>query len=177
MIFTQTPISGAVIIDLEPIRDERGSFARAWDRQAFLDNGIDPSIEQMNMSQTSAAGTFRGFHWNPAPDGEAKTVRCVSGSVVDVIVDMRPDSSTLHHWLGVDLTAANQRMLHIPEGVANGFLITSADTTLIYTTNRCHRPGVERGFRFDDPVIGVTWPTPVTIVSDKDRSWPPLGAS
>ena len=159
MIFTQTPISGAVIIDLEPIRDERGSFARAWDRQAFLDNGID------------------GFHWNPAPDAEAKTVRCVSGSVVDVIVDMRPDSSTLHHWLGVDLTAANQRMLHIPEGVANGFLITSADTTLIYTTNRCHRPGVERGFRFDDPVIGVTWPTPVTIVSDKDRSWPPLGAS
>ncbi len=174
MIFTPTPIDGAVVIDLEPIRDERGSFARAWDRQAFLSNGIDPAIEQMNLSQTFAAGTFRGFHWNPAPHGEAKSVRCVSGSVLDVIVDMRPDSPTLHEWHGVELSAENQRMLHIPEGVANGFLIRSDDTTLLYTTTRSHQPGIERGFRFDDPVIGITWTSPVTTVSEKDQSWPPV---
>lgn len=174
MRFTPTPISGAVVIDLDPIEDERGFFARAWDRDSFAANGIDPTIEQMNMSRTLASGTFRGFHWNPPPHGEAKTVRCVTGSVFDVIIDMRPDSPTFRRWFGVELSAANLRMLHIPEQVANGFLISADDTTLLYTTNRRYEPGVEIGCRFDDPTIGVEWPIAVTSVSPKDRSWPLL---
>lgn len=174
MRFTAAPIAGAVLIDLDPIEDERGFFARAWDRSAFIEHGIDAHIEQMNMSGTLARGTFRGFHWNPPPHGEAKTVRCVTGSVFDVIIDMRPESATFRSWFGVDLTAANLRMLHIPEGVANGFLITADHTTLLYTTNRQHQPGIERGCRFDDPAIDITWPIDVTSVSDKDASWPLL---
>lgn len=174
MKFTPTPIDGAVVIDLDRMVDERGFFARAWDLAEFSAAGIDPHVEQMNMSTTVEAGTFRGFHWNPAPHGEAKTVRCIAGSVFDVIVDMRPESPTLHRWFGVELTADNLRMLHIPEGVANGFLITADDTTVLYTTNRAYVPGAERGARFDDPLIGVEWPIAVTKVSQKDRAWPPV---
>jgi len=174
VIFTPTPIAGAVIIDLEVTTDERGFFARAWDNDAFAANGVDPAIAQMNMSTTNETGTFRGFHWNPSPHGEAKTVRCVSGSVFDVIIDMRPDSPTFRHWYGVELSADNRRMLHIPECVANGFLIMDDDTTLLYTTNRPYSPGVELGCRHDDPAIAVQWPMPIVSVSDKDASWPLL---
>lgn len=163
-----------MVIDLDPITDERGFFARAWDSEAFAAEGLDPTIAQMNMSQTLAAGTFRGFHWNPAPYGEAKTVRCVSGSVFDVIVDMRPGSATYLHSFGVELSADNLRMLHIPEEVANGFLITTDATTLLYSTSRSYVPGVERGCRHDDPSLTIDWPTAVRSVSDKDADWPTL---
>ena len=172
--FTPTPIPGAVLIDIEPRTDERGYFARAWDNDEFAAHGIDPTIAQMNTSHTLTAGTFRGFHWNPAPLGEAKTVRCTSGSVFDVIVDMRTDSPTHRQWYGVELSAVNQRMLHIPAEVANGFLITSDHMTLLYTTTRTHLPGIEQGCRYDDPSLAIDWPRSVEIVSDKDRSWPDL---
>ncbi len=174
MRFSQTPIAGAVIIDLDPITDDRGSFARAWDNDEMATHGVDPFISQMNMSQTFAAGTFRGFHWNPEPYAEAKTVRCVTGSVFDVIVDMRPDSATHLQWFGVELSASNLRMLHIPREVANGFLITSGDTTLLYTTTTPYEPGAEHGCRFDDPAFAVQWPIAITSVSDKDADWPDL---
>lgn len=174
MRFSQTPIDGAVIVDLDPIADERGSFARAWDTDEFAANGIDPAIAQMNMSQTFAAGTFRGFHWNPAPHAEAKTVRCVAGSVFDVIIDMRPGSPTHLAWFGIELSASNARMLHVPREVANGFLITADDTTLLYTTTTPYEAGVERGCRFDDQALAIEWPMPIAAVSDKDASWPDL---
>lgn len=174
MRFTPTPIPGAIVIDLDPVEDDRGFFARAWDQASFAANGIDPTIVQMNMSRTYASGTFRGFHWNPEPHAEAKTVRCVEGAVFDVIIDMRHDSPTYRRWHGVTLSEKNHRMLHIPEQVANGFLIIEDHTTLLYTTNRSYRPGVEVGCRFDDPAIGVEWPIAVTSVSKKDRSWPLL---
>lgn len=174
MRFTPTPIAGAVLIDLDPIADDRGSFARAWDNEEMADNGIDPHIAQMNMSQTFAAGTFRGFHWNPEPHAEAKTVRCVTGSVYDVIVDMRQDSPTRLQWFGIELSAVNATMLHIPREVANGFLITSNDTTLLYTTTTPYSPGAERGCRHDDPALAIEWPRPITSVSDKDAAWPDL---
>ena len=174
MRFTPTPISGAFVVELEPMHDERGFFARAWDRAEFAEHGIETDIVQMNTSHTVERGTFRGFHWNPEPHGEAKTVRCLAGSVWDVIVDMRPDSPTFRRWFGVELSSDNLRWLHIPAEVANGFLILEDHTTLLYTTTRAYTPGVELGVRFDDPAIGIEWPIDVTSVSDKDRDWPLL---
>lgn len=171
MRFVETPLAGAYVIELDPIGDERGFFAQAWVRDALVEHGLDPTIEQMNLSNTSRAGTFRGFHWQEPPYGEVKTVRCVTGAVFNVIVDMRPDSPTHREWFGVELSAANLRQLYIPRRFANGFLILEDDTTLLYNVSRRYQPGHERGIRWDDPAIGVEWPMPVKIVSDKDRMW------
>ena len=174
MIFTETPLAGAFVIDLEQIEDERGFFARAWAADEFEAHGIDATVAQTNMSRTLKAGTFRGFHWQDPPHGEAKTVRCIAGAVHNVIVDMRPDSPTFQQWFGVDLTADNLRMLFIPEQFANGFLILEDDTTLLYNVSRPYGPGNERGLRWDNPLIGVDWPRPIEHVSDKDPAWPHL---
>lgn len=171
MRFVETPLAGAYVIELDRRVDDRGFFAQAWVRDEFLELGLDPNIEQMNLSTTTLAGTFRGFHWQEPPHGEVKTVRCVAGSVFNVIVDMRPDSATHRHWFGVELSAENLRQLYIPERFANGFLILEDHTTLLYNVSRRHRPGHERGMRFDDPAIGVEWPIPVTTLSDKDAAW------
>ena len=177
MIFTETPLAGAYTIDLERIEDERGFFARAWAEEEFTEHGLNPTIAQTNMSRTLHAGTFRGFHWQDPPNGEAKTVRCISGSVFNCIIDMRPDSDTYTKWFGVELSAANQRALYIPEQFANGFLITSDNTTLLYNVSRPYHPGNERGIRWDDPTIAVEWPRSVLHVSDKDVSWTNFGSA
>ena len=172
MIFAETPLSGAFVIDLELIEDDRGFFARAWAEDEFLAQGLDPRIAQTNMSKSLHAGTFRGFHWQDPPFGEAKTVRCIAGSVFNAIIDMRPNSPTYTQWFGVELSADNRRMLYIPEQFANGFLITGKDTVLLYNVTQPYGPGNERGVRHDDPAIGVRWPRPIMNVSDKDASWP-----
>jgi dTDP-4-dehydrorhamnose 3,5-epimerase len=174
MIFTETPLAGAFVIEMEKIEDDRGFFARAWAQDEFEAHGIDATVAQTNMSRTLKAGTFRGFHWQDPPHGEAKTVRCISGAVHNVIIDMRPDSPTYRQWFGVDLTADNLRMLFIPEQFANGFLITEDNTTLLYNVSRPYGPGNEHGVRWDDPTIGVEWPRAVEHVSDKDAAWPHL---
>ena len=171
VIFTETPLAGAFTIDLERIEDDRGFFARAWAEDEFVAHGLNPTIAQTNMSKTLAAGTFRGFHWQDPPYGEAKTVRCIAGSVFNCIIDMRPDSPTYTSWFGVELSADNGTMLYIPEQFANGFLITSDDTVLLYNVTRPYGPGNERGVRHDDPTIAVEWPMPVQHVSDKDAGW------
>ncbi len=174
MIFTETPLAGAFVIDLEPIEDDRGFFARAWAQDEFSTHGLNPTVAQTNMSKTLRAGTFRGFHWQDPPHGEAKTVRCISGSVYNCIIDMRPSSPTYRAWFGVELSEANLRMLYIPEQFANGFLIIEDDTVLLYNVSRAFEPGNERGIRYDDPAIGVRWPSPVTHVSEKDKAWADL---
>ncbi|MFT7474884.1 MAG: dTDP-4-dehydrorhamnose 3,5-epimerase [Verrucomicrobiales bacterium] len=174
MIFTETPLAGAFTIDLEPIEDDRGFFARAWAADEFEQHGLNATIAQTNMSKTLAAGTFRGFHWQDPPFGEAKTVRCIAGSVYDCIIDMRPESPTFHQWFGVELSAENHRTLYIPEQFANGFLTTGDDTVLLYNVTRPYESGNERGIRHDDPTIAVQWPRSVEFVSDKDATWPHL---
>ena len=171
MKFTETPLAGAYVIELDPIVDERGFFARAWASEEFEKHGLDPTIAQMNMSKTLAAGTFRGFHWQDPPHGEVKTVRCIAGSVFNCIIDMRPDSATYTQWFGVELSAQNLQMLYIPEQFANGFLITEDDTTLLYHVSKPYGPGNERGIRWNDPTIAVHWPADVTSVSEKDSGW------
>ncbi len=172
MRFTETPLVGAFVIDLDPIEDSRGFFARAWSAEEFVEHGLDPTIAQTNMSRTRRAGTFRGFHWQDPPHGEAKTVRCISGRVFNAIIDMRPDSATYRRWYGVELSAENGRMLYIPAQFANGFLILDDNTTLLYNVSRPYGAGNERGIRWDDPAFDIAWPIAVTEVSDKDRSWP-----
>ena len=177
MIFTEMPLAGAFVIDLERIEDERGFFARAWAEDELRDHGLDPTVAQTNMSQTLRAGTFRGFHWQDPPHAEAKTVRCISGSVFNAIIDMRPESDTYREWFGVELSADNLRMLFIPEQFANGFLILEDDTTLLYNVSRPYGGGAEQGVRWDDPTIGIDFPISVTHVSEKDRAWPHLAGS
>ncbi len=172
MIFTETPLGGAYVIDLELIEDERGFFARAWAEEDFVAHGLNPMIAQTNMSKTLRAGTFRGFHWQDPPHGEAKTVRCISGSVFNCIIDMRPKSPTFRKWFGVELSAENGRALYVPEQFANGFLITTDNTVVLYNVSRPYAPGGERGLRWDDPTIGVHWPRPVEHLSPKDEAWP-----
>ena len=136
MIFTETPLAGAFVIDLERIEDERGFFARAWAEDELRDNGLDPNVAQTNMSRTLRAGTFRGFHWQDPPSGEAKTVRCISGSVFNAIIDMRPESDTYRRVVRCRSSGRQPRMLYIPEQFANGFLILEDDTTLLYNVSR-----------------------------------------
>lgn len=174
MIFTETPLAGAFVIDVEPIEDERGFFARAWASDEFEKHGLTADIAQTNMSKTLRAGTFRGFHWQDPPFGEAKTVRCIAGAVFNCIIDMRPDSATYRSWFGVELSAENHRMLYIPEQFANGFLILDDDTVLLYNVSRPYQPGNEHGVRFDDPAIGVEWPRSIEHLSEKDQNWPLL---
>ncbi len=174
MIFTETPLAGAFVIDLELIEDDRGFFARAWAEDEFAQHGLDPTVAQTNMSKTLRSGTFRGFHWQDPPFGEAKTVRCIAGSVYNCIIDMRPDSATYRQHFGVELSANNRRMLFIPEQFANGFLITSDETVLLYNVSRPYAAGNEHGIRWDDPSLEITWPQAVEHVSDKDTSWPDL---
>ena len=174
MKFAETPLAGAFVIDLDPIEDERGFFARAWASDEFEKHGLIADIAQTNMSKTLRAGTFRGFHWQDPPFGEAKTVRCIAGSVFNCIIDMRPDSATYRSWFGVELSAENHRMLYIPEQFANGFLILDDDTVLLYNVSRPYQPGNEHGVRFDDPAIGIEWPRPIEHLSEKDQNWPLL---
>ncbi len=174
MHFTETPLTGAWVIDAEPINDDRGFFSRAWADDEFAQHGLSTTIAQTNMSHTRRAGTFRGFHWQDPPFGETKTVRCVAGAVWNCIVDMRPNSDTYREWFGIELSAKNLRMLYVPEQFANGFLILEPETTLLYNVSRSYAPGNERGLRYDDPTINVEWPVAVEHVSDKDAAWPDL---
>lgn len=174
MQFTETPLAGAYVIDLDPIIDHRGFFARAWAADELTERGLDPTIAQMNMSESLLAGTFRGFHWQDPPLGEAKTVRCIAGRVFNAIIDMRPQSDTYQQWFGVELSAENLRMLYVPQQFANGFLILENNTRLLYNVSRPYEAGNENGIRWDDPVIGVEWPAPVVHISEKDESWPPV---
>lgn len=174
--FTETALAGAWIIDLEPFADDRGSFARAFCAEEFVAHGLDGRVAQINLSSNPTRGTMRGMHLQRPPDGEAKTVRCLTGAIYDVIVDLRPDSSTHLQHVGVELTADNGRALHVPQEFAHGFLTLDEDTLVTYQVSHPYTPGAEEGLRWDDPVLGIAWPAAVEIISEKDRSWPLLQA-
>ncbi|HYT26716.1 MAG TPA: dTDP-4-dehydrorhamnose 3,5-epimerase [Actinomycetota bacterium] len=174
MIFTETGLRGAFVVDLEPIADDRGFFARSFDQKEFAGHGLAPSFVQCNVSQNRRRGTLRGMHWQAAPYEEGKLVRCVRGAIHDVIVDLRPESPTLGEHVAVTLTAANRTMLYVPEGFAHGFLTLADDTEVFYQISAFHAPGHARGARWDDPQLGIDWPAEVAVVSERDRAWPDL---
>lgn len=174
MRFTETPLPGAWVLDLEPRGDERGFFARAFCAKEFTDHGLEPAVVQTNLSYTAAAGSVRGMHYQLPPAAETKLVRCVAGAFYDVIVDMREGSPTYLQHFGVELSAANRRALYVPALFAHGFQTLADDTEASYQVSAFFTPGVERGLRHDDPALGITWPLATTVISDKDRSWPLL---
>lgn len=172
MIFSETKLPGAVVIDIEKRGDQRGFFARGWCQREFEAQGLTARVVQANISVSHAKGTLRGMHYQAAPYEEAKVVRCTRGAIFDVILDLRPASPTYKQWLGVELTAANYRMLYVPEGFAHGFITLMDEAEVTYQVSQFYTPEAERGVRWNDPAFGIEWPVPVTVISEKDSRWP-----
>lgn len=172
MIFTSTPIAGSYIIDLDKISDDRGFFARAFCQKEFTDNQINGNVVQTNLSFNTTKGTVRGMHFQVAPALETKLVRCIRGSIVDVIVDMRPESATYLQHYKMELNCENRRALFVPAMVAHGFQTLVDNSEIMYHVSGFYTPALERGLRADDPALGVDWPLPIVIQSDKDERWP-----
>ena len=172
MIFAQTPLSGAYIVDIERLADDRGFFARSFCRDEFEARGLDPRVVQCDISFNARRGTLRGMHYQAAPFAEAKLVRCTQGAIHDVIVDLRPGSPTFKQHFGVDLAAGSHRALYVPEGLAHGFLTLADSSEVFYQMSESYAPEHARGFRWDDPAFAIEWPQAVRIMSDRDRSYP-----
>ena len=175
MNIATTPLGGVAVIHLERKEDDRGFFARTFDRTAFTDAGLEALVEQCNVSYNHRAGTLRGMHYQVAPATEAKLVRCTAGAVVDIIVDVRPDSATYLQHFSIELTADNRRALYVPPMFAHGYQALTDGAEVTYQVSEAYTPGTERGLRHDDPALGLTWPLPVSVISPKDAAWPLLG--
>jgi len=171
MIFTETPLAGAYVVDIEKKVDERGSFSRAFCAREFSELGIKPEVAQMNICSNGTKGTLRGMHYQVAPATETKLIRCTRGAIYDVIVDLRPNSPTYLQHFGVELTADNHRAIFVPEMFAHGYQTLSQETEVFYTVNEFYTPGCERGLRHDDPKLNISWPLKVTLISEKDSNW------
>lgn len=176
MIFTQGPLQGPTIIDLEKHQDDRGFFARAYCQREFAEQGLAQDMVQTNVSFSAKRGTLRGMHYQKPPHQEAKLVRCTRGALYDVVVDVRPDSDTYGQWMGVELSADTHRMFYVPEGFAHGFLTLADETEVTYQVSEFYTPEAEEGLRYDDPALGIEWPISVQVISEKDRSWPPFAS-
>ena len=173
MVFRETPIAGAVLIELERLVDERGSFARTFAADEFAAHELETRVVQCNTSTNVRAGTLRGLHYQVPPRTEAKLVRCVRGSLYDVVVDLRPESPTYCAWYGVELSASNLRMLSVAAGLAHGFQTLEADTEVLYQMSETYSAEHARGVRWDDPVFGIEWPdADVRTLSPRDRDYP-----
>lgn len=174
MIFTETPLRGAFIVDLEPREDDRGFFARTFCVKEFAERGLNPNVVQCNLSSSVKAGTLRGMHFQETLAGEAKLVRCVRGAVHDVVVDLRPESFTYRQAYAVELTTENRRALYVPESFGHGFQTLLDDTEVEYQMSEFYAPQHARGFRYDDIAFSIQWPRPVTMISARDLEWPPF---
>lgn len=177
MIFRETPLAGAFVVDLEPHADERGLFARTFCEREFGAHGLATRFPQANTSWNRRAGTLRGMHWQVAPHAEAKLVRCTSGAVYDVIVDLRRGSPTCLAWFGAELSARNRTALYIPEGFAHGFLTLADETEVSYLMSRSFAPEAARGLRYDDPRLAIAWPSRPSVVSERDLGYPDFAES
>jgi dTDP-4-dehydrorhamnose 3,5-epimerase len=168
VVVTEARIPGVRTIDIEPRSDERGFFARTFCQEEMAAHGIDMRIVQANISWSRSRGTLRGLHYQVEPHGEPKIVRCTRGAIWDVVVDLRRDSPTYRQWVGVELTAANHRMVFIPRGLAHGFLTLTDDTELHYDMGASYVPAAARAIRWDDPAFGISWPFPPQVLSAAD---------
>ena len=171
MIFTETELPGAFIIDLERREDDRGYFARAFCQHEFAEHGLKPVIAQANVAFNRTAGTLRGMHFQFPPAAETKVVRCTRGAIVDIIVDLRPESPTYLEHVAVRLDEENARALYVPERFAHGYQTLADGTETSYFVGEFYAPDTEGGLAPDDPRLGLKWPLPVTVMSDKDKQW------
>ncbi len=175
VIFRETKLQGAYLIEPERIEDERGFFARSFCQQEFASHGLNPHVVQCNISFNRKRGTVRGMHYQTAPHDEAKLVRCTRGAIYDVIIDLRPHSPTCRQWVAAELTAENRLMYFIPEGFAHGFQTLDDDTEVFYQMTEFYHPECARGVRWDDPVLAIHWPLPATHIAPRDQTFVLLG--
>ncbi|MFB2881780.1 dTDP-4-dehydrorhamnose 3,5-epimerase [Floridanema aerugineum] len=172
MRFIPTSLIGAYIIEPEKVEDDRGFFARVWCQQEFAEHNLDPNIVQSSISFNKKRGTLRGMHLQLPPFAETKLVRCTQGAIYDVIVDLRPDSETYLNWTAVELTAENRKTLYIPKGFAHGFQTLEDNTEIFYQMSEFYSSESARGFRWNDPIFKIDWREEVTVISDRDRTYP-----
>ena len=172
MKFSPTTLDGAYIVELEPHRDHRGFFARTWCRDEFEQHGLDGDLAQCSISFNPRRGTLRGMHWQCAPREEVKLVRCTTGAIYDVIIDLRPTSPTYLRYLAVELTRSDRRALYVPRGFAHGFQTLSDDCEVLYQMSECFAPEHARGARWNDPAFAIEWPIPDPIILDRDNTYP-----
>jgi len=172
MIFKETRLKGAFIIEIDKFEDKRGFFAHAFSQATFESHGLSSRVVNTNISFNTARGTLRGMHYQVAPYEETKLIRCTRGAIYDVIIDLRRDSPTYRQWIGMELTADNYRLLYVPEQFAHGFQTLEDRTEVTYQVSQVYSPDAARGVRYDDPAFRVTWPLEVEVVSDRDASWP-----
>jgi dTDP-4-dehydrorhamnose 3,5-epimerase len=175
MLFLQTDVSGARVINPEPHQDHRGRFMRAWCAREFVEHQLDFQPVQANMGLSIKKGTIRGLHCQNKSAPEAKLVRCTRGAIFDVVLDIRPDSPSYGKWYGTELSAGNGRMLYVPEGCAHGCQSLEDNAEIYYMTTAYYTPGSVQGVRFDDPAYAIQWPLAVTEISNQDRNWPLAG--
>lgn len=171
MIFSETKLRRAYIIDPERIEDERGFFARSWCQREFTEHGLNSNLVQCNISYNKMRGTLRGMHYQSSPHAEAKLIRCTMGNIFDVIIDLRRDSETFMQWIDVELTAENRRMLYVPEGFAHGFSTLSDSSEVSYQMSAIYAPEASRGVRWNDPLFNITWPEQPRVISARDREY------
>lgn len=173
MIFKETNLKGAFVIELEKREDERGFFARTWCKKEFEANGLETGLVQANLSLSRKAGTLRGMHYQAAPYEETKLVKCTKGALYDVIIDLRPNSLTYKQWFAVELTENNYKMLYVPKGFAHGFQTLVDNVEVFYLVTQFYSPSSERGVRWNDPQFGIKWPdVNIRSISEKDKNWP-----
>ena len=177
MKFTPTAIHGAFLVESDPATDDRGFFFRAFCNREFEAHGLSPNFVQCNICGNYGKGTLRGLHYQMAPALESKFIRCIRGAIHDVIVDLRPDSPTFLQHVAVELSSENRRALYAPPMCAHGYQTLTDDAHVFYQTGANYAPEQERGVRHDDPRLGLSWPLPVTSISEKDAHWPRLGRS
>jgi len=174
MNFTKTPLAGAFIIDIERREDSRGYFARAFCQNEFKEHGLKPVIAQANVAFNKRKGTLRGMHFQFPPAAETKLVRCTRGAILDIIVDLRPESPTYLQHVAVELSEDNGRALYVPERFGHGYQVLRDSTETSYQVGEFYTPGSEGGLRYDDPRLNLKWPLPVAAISEKDEAWEPL---
>jgi dTDP-4-dehydrorhamnose 3,5-epimerase len=174
MIFTESPLAGAYLVELERLADERGFFARSYCAEEFAARRLGPELRHCSVSYNARAGTLRGMHYQGAPHEEHKLVRCTAGAVFDVIVDIRERSPTYRRWFGTELTAANRCSVFIPPGFAHGFVSLTDQAEVYYMISTAHAPQFSRGVRWNDPALAIEWPVTPTVISARDASYPLL---
>lgn len=171
MIFKETELKGAFIIDLEPLQDDRGFFARSFCQNEFKSLGLQSTVAQCNLAFNRSRGTIRGMHYQTPPHAEAKLVTCTHGTIYDVIIDLRLDSPTYTKWLAIELTESRKQMLYVPEGFAHGYQTLTDDTEIFYHMFNFYSQAAAQGIRWDDPFFKIPWPIAKPLVSDRDKSY------
>lgn len=170
MKFIQTPLNGSFLIEIEEIKDERGFFARTWNKQIFEKHGLNTNLEQCNVSYNKKKGTLRGMHFQISPYQEVKIVRCTKGRIFDVIIDLRSKSPTYKKWTSFELTEKNHKLIYVPEGFAHGLMTLEDDTEIFYQVSQKYMPEFERIIKWNDPTFNISWPMSPKVISEKDKS-------